>query len=211
MATAPETTATTELVIDTSVPPIETVIAVTPVREPVPSVTAVKSKPVAAPVLKTPEPTTFEGFVEKLKRDGNVQERAFITAIEKYIADMAPGLIVPKEVSARNQFVLYRTLTTAINNNEYAVFRVLWNLFLGYVHKYDTGVFNERYMFRDADAWSYGSEELDFYHRLLNLAKLTANPATREFGLRQVDMGRSLRSSFISEEGRSRLLEFYGK
>jgi hypothetical protein len=77
-----------------------------------------------------------------------------------------------------------------------------------YVNHYFDTVFNERHAFRFADQWIWDLDELDAYFGLLNLMKLTANPATRVDGLKRVSLQSTLEKGF-SEEGRQRITSFY--
>ena len=165
------------------------------------------------PVAQVQETATsgesdFTKAIENLKKTGTSNQRALINSLEMYIERMAPGMPVDNDQGARNQYMLWKTIVNISTNAPINEFKSLWSLLLAYFKEFETGVFHERYIFRFSEFWVQPDAELHGLQRVLNLIKLTCNPATREQGMKQVDLHRTLADGF-SEDARSRIVNFY--
>ena len=187
------------------VPPVQPPAPVTPIQpapkapSPQPAVQTTQVQPVAIPLLD---------YIAQLKVAGTQEEKNLIIAIETYMSYMNPGVPVKGDKGTKYQYALWKTISHILDQAPRGEFNKLWNLLLGYFNFYKEGVFNDRYIFRFAECWSWTQDELKGMNSIFNLLKLTADPATRSTGLTQVNMEKSL-SVGISEEGRSRITSFY--
>jgi hypothetical protein len=194
-------------------PPRPTV-AVTPVQAaPQPtaapvSTTAVAKDPVVKITAPTPAIEEFSKFVENIKRSGSVAEKALVVSLSQYSELMAPQMPISPTEGVRQQFILWKTLYTLIENSEINEFKKLWAIVLRYFHNYENGVFHDRYVFRFFEQWDRDLVELRSFQKILNLIKLTANPNTRQINLKQVSLNSTLSTSF-TEPGRQRVIVFY--
>ncbi len=194
-------------------PPAPVVVQPAPTPPPAPVVPPAPPAPkvVAPAVVKTAEPAKagdFESRIANLKLTGTSEEKGLIYTFEAYIEGMRPGVPVSGEKGNQFQYTLWRALFNIIHNAPVAQFKTLWQLVLEYFKVYHGSVFDDRYLNRFSEFWKQNRKELDGFQRLLNLIKLTANPATREQGLKQVDLDKTL-SAVFSDEGRNRVISFY--
>lgn len=173
-------------------PPVETPVA--------PIVKDTETKPAVA--------TELDVALDKMKTTGTKAEIALVNSLEAYLTGMRPRTVIDPETGARFQHSLWQTLRNVIQNSPEGEFKRLWSIVLAFAHEHENGIFNGRYIMRFAESWRHDLDELDAFQRLLNLINLTANPALREKGLRQVDLTRSLDKGF-NEHGRGRLVSFY--
>lgn len=165
--------------------------------------------PVVQPTAKQTEPVSgFVAAMDKLKLTGTSNERTLIANIELYMGNMKPGMPVNASAGAVAQYTFWNVIKNIAHNAPGNEFKSLWNILLGYFEEHKNGVFHERYIYRFPEAWHKEVKELTAYQRILNLIKLTANPATRQHALKQVDLDRTLSEGF-GEEARNRIISFY--
>lgn len=186
----PEVVATAEVKVET--PKVEPVAENKPVVE--------KKQPV--------EVSDFNSLIQGVKDNGTTKQKILISAIEKYMVDMQPGKPVGGDAGARFQYMFWKTLSEVIEQSNQEEFKKSWNIILAYFNQFKTGVFHDKYVFRFAEFWAWNEGELNAFQRILNLIKLTCNPAERQVGLKQVSLERSLAEGF-SDDGRQRILTFY--
>lgn len=209
-------------------------VAVAPVVEPAPTdIPVVKTKakvvttttkavtpavvvaPVKAPASGTVVNTannvssSFTSLVADVKSSGSVVLRTLVSQLEQYVAAMKPGIPVDQHMGGRNQIALWRSIQGVIERSG-EEFQQAYTLLLAYFEAYKDDVFHEHYVFRFADSVTLSAEELATFQKMINLLKLTCSPVGREQSLRQVDLGRTMANN-ISEQGRQKILSFYGK
>lgn len=166
------------------------------------------SKSPTVAVTAPPQTEGFEKTIEQLQASGTSAEKALISGLTSYMKNMAPGKPMDGDVGAAHQNQLWSLLANTINSAPEQEFRKLWSIILAFFNEYKNGVFHDRYIFRFSEYWRYNSDDLAGLQRILNVIKLTADPAERNAGLRQVDLNRSLEFGF-TEEGRQRILSYY--
>lgn len=174
-----------------------------PVVEPAPAPVVDSVKDAAAD-----NGSDFDQLISSLKLKGTSEEKSLIHTIEMYIESMKPGKPVRSVEGAQSQYTLWMALFNVIHNAPSSQFKSLWNIVLGFFVKHEKGALGECYYNRFSEMWKYDTNQLTAFQRLLNLISLTANPATREVGLRQVNLDVTLSKGF-SEDGRNRLIAFY--
>jgi len=150
----------------------------------------------------------FEQRIADLKTNGTPNQKTVIAEIETYLDRMRPGRPLSGDVGASYQFSFWMTLSKIVHRMPHDEFKNLWSLVLSYFHQYRDGAFSDRYIYRFAEFWSQPEKQLNAYQRLVNLIKVTADPLTRERGLRQVSMERTLSEGF-DEAARQRIIGFY--
>lgn len=158
----------------------------------------------------TPEATT--GLVEpdwigQLSASGLLFKNTF----DKYVVDMRPKLQVAPATAARNQVLLVRTLCGIINNLEGNEFHSVFNYVLQQFVAHREGALRDIAIFRAIDENQLSIEQGKLFPRLINLMILAADPATRDVGLRQVDLQKTLAGELISEAGRRKVFQYFGK
>lgn len=182
-------------------------------EEPAPTVTinqAANPEPEVAVTEDTsaPELDEFTRWLAQIDASGTQAEKMVVSGLSKYVNAMAPGKPMEPGAGARNQRMLWDTLFYIVESAPAEEFKRLWNLFLAFFDYYKQGAFADRYVNRFATHW-YGSEkDLSSLQRMVNLASLTANPANRKIGLKQVSMAKTLENAF-SEAGKQKLQNFY--
>lgn len=157
---------------------------------------------------ETALPSEFTKLIDDLKVSGTSTQKILITSIEKYIDTMTPGKPVKDDAGAKSQYDLWKIISYLAEQAPGDEFKKLWNILLAYFEEYKDGVFHDRYIYRFSEFWVWPEHELNGMHRILNLVKLTCNPADRGHGLKNVSLDRSLTEGF-SEEARQRITTFY--
>ena len=182
-----------------------------PTQAPTAAPTAAPTEaPVKVQVARQPAPavTSFEDKIRRIKTFGTLAEKTLVEQLETYAKQMAPGLPVQGDVGARIQYGFLRTLMSVIDNGG-EEFNNLWNIVLSYFFEHRKGVFDDYYVFRFAEYWTKTQEELNCFHRVLNLIMLSCDPKTRGQNVaKQVDFQRTLSQGF-SDRARQNVLRFY--
>ena len=166
--------------------------------------------PAKVQVSRQPAPavTSFEDKIRRIKMVGTLAEKTLVEQLETYAKQMAPGIPVQGDLGARIQYGLHRTLMSVIDNGG-EEFNNLWNIVLSYFFEYRKGVFDDYYVFRFAEYWGKTQEELNCFHRVLNLIMLSCDPKTRGQNVaKQVDFQRTMSQGF-SDRARQNILRFY--
>ena len=192
------------------VAPTPVVKTVAPVAiKPVITKTEIKSGTVNNVGVATVVNGSFADTIAKIKTSGTVGQRSLVAQLEQYIAAMKPGMPVEIAAGSRNQISLWRTIQNMIERSG-DEFTNLYSLLLAYFEAYKDDVFHEIYVFRFAENTTLPPDELDSYQQMINLIKLTCSQKGRDVALRQVDLGRTMKSN-ISESGKQRVLGFYNR
>lgn len=163
---------------------------------------------VANPIVtetRATEPTEIEAYFESIRKDGAPELKNLLLALEQYAINMAPGKPVPTEAGAKHQYGLWRAIysVTLLPMDK---FRKAWNLLLAF--SLTNRVFELRYIFRFSEYWTWSTDELDAFQRIINLIKLTAKPDERQIGLKQVSLDRTLEKGF-TQEAKQNIIAFY--
>jgi hypothetical protein len=182
-----------------------------------PTVKSITTPVVAAPAVLTPEPTPVKpaapllpeiaAIFEKAKGEATAAGKMILDQLEAYIAEMAPKKLQTQANEVRWQVQLYRVLSNTANRLDDDFFLV-WNTILKVFHAQKDGVFHEAYVFRSMQHITLPPNDQAAFQRLLNLVKITANPAGRQAATKQVDFKRTLEHG-VTEAGRQKLLNFY--
>lgn len=137
--------------------------------------------------------------------------KLFKGAFDKYVSDMRPKRPVDPTTAARNQVVLVRTLCGMINSLEGQEFHDVFNYVLQQFVVHREGALRELAIFRSIEVNQLSSEQAKLLPRLINMLILTADPATRQYGLQQVSLDKTLAGELINENGRRRVFQYFGK
>lgn len=197
-------TAAPEVKETLEVKPVEVKAPVVEVKEEVKQTvsTTVKTEAAAAPV------THLDQLKAKIAESGSPAAKKLVDSLEAYLTNMRPGLPLTSEKGNQQQQSLWFLIRNTVESSKPEDFRQLWHTILMYFNHHKTGALGPRHLFRFAESWSRGQDELRGFQKVLNIIRLTADPAERESGLKQVDIAANLQDGF-SEEGRSRLVQYY--
>lgn len=197
-------------VVDAGVQAAPVAEAPAPVAAPAPT-----PIPIVAPAVKASYAPAiasgsdeFDALISKIKESGTLTEKTLVAFFEKYLIAMAPGKMMAAGEGVRHQYGLWTTISGILERTTSDEFTRLWNIVLAYFNFFRSHALGERHVFRFPEQWMWSSNEHDAFTRLLNLIHLTANPAERAAGLKQVDMNRTLAVG-ISDSARQRLANFY--
>lgn len=164
------------------------------------------------PIVKK---TSFESQIEKFRQSGTEEQKRLVRALDSFVETTFPfekdGYTLRKitdDAGVTAQHQLFQALYHVIERSPEEEFKKLWNIALAYFANYKETVFNGKWVYRWAYAWSWGEEKLDLLQRLVNLMMLTCDPNTRRNELRKVDLVRTV-EIVLSEEGKNRLIAFY--
>lgn len=124
-----------------------------------------------------------------------------------YTVDMKPRVPVNGDEGAARNYTLWKTLEDIINLEDNALFKEKYKLVNKYFNEYKDGAFGPIYLFRFSEYWRWSTDELDAFHRLLNIIVLTCDPTKRQEGLKQVDLNKALSEGF-TEQARQNITNF---
>jgi hypothetical protein len=181
-------------------------------------VVTVVADPVPATVQEVQQPaetndsnlSDFGRLLKHIKDEGTVVEKQLVQRMEAYLDAMAPGKVMSPQSGASHQYELWNILEFAFDKAPREEFNSLWTLLLGFFKEHENGALGPRYVNRFAQHWMQAAIKLTGLQRLINLLMVTARPENRTQGLKTVDIDRTLTDG-ITPEGRSRILNFYGK
>lgn len=168
-----------------------------------------ESKLIPSKEDEAPEESEIMKLIGELRNDGTVQEQSLIAGIEGYISKMSPGIPMTGEQGIVHQFGLWNLLKRTVNNSGEKEFKKLWNIVLGFFHEYEKGVFSERYVLRFMDQRPGSNRDLRDFQRLIDLLKLTSNPATRTVTIQAYSMDKLLETKNFTDAGKQKLVTFY--
>ncbi len=151
----------------------------------------------------------FRELIDHLIIHGNSSQKEVIRTMDEYIAAMAPNKAMDADTGAKWQRRLWTMVSNVLTRIPRDEFDITWNTILNYFNEHgaDNDVLGARFVFRFNHMWAHSKTDLDNLNKLLNLIRLTCNPATRAIGLKQVDLDRTLAN--VGQESRNRLLNFY--
>lgn len=170
-----------------------------------------------APIVAEPTPvkpaaptvSQLTAALEIARKEATPAGTMVIDQIAAYMDAMAPKKLQEDRDIVRSQVQLYRALTRAINTLT-DDFYLVWRAILATFHEHRDGVFHESAVFRGMQHITLPKDDIKAFQRLLNLIKITANPAGRQAAIKQVEFGKTLEFG-ITEAGRQKLLNFYNK
>lgn len=134
----------------------------------------------------TPEQTAVEA-VPAPKTPGEVAIATITGHLDKYIAEMAPARPISDEDGALNQYRLWMAIKHTLTLKGPDFVRAYTTL-LNYVKQHRQGVFAERYVYRVFNTSRIQGDDSKRFTRVLNLLLSTADPATRQHGLKQISL-----------------------
>lgn len=158
---------------------------------------------------EVPTLTEYEQYIANIKANGSASIKALLARLEGYASAMRPGRMNTVDVGANNQRVLWDCIRDVVKHKDNEEFRRQWNLLLQFFHANMAGAMGPRYVFRFSSQWNQGKDALDLKQVLINLIHLTCDYTTREKGLKQVDLARTLQSNLLTEHERGRVKGFY--
>jgi len=150
----------------------------------------------------------FDALVSKLLLEGTQNQKTLVKSLQSYITNMAPGKPIGINEGAKQQYYLWKSISSIAESAPVDEFKKLWNILLAFFENYKDHAFHDRYVFRFSEYWSWSDIELTAFQRILNIIKLTSNANTRDNCLKNVDLDRSLAVGF-SDEARQRITTFY--
>jgi hypothetical protein len=184
----------------------ETTVEVTETTQP--EVTVTGSEPVVTDTEATAPANAFEDRMNVIKASGTAAQISLITALEKYLKMMRPGVPVERNVGARNQYDLWKSILFITEDAPAEDFKKTWNILLAYFEEYKEQCFHDRYIYRFAEFWIWSESELAGFQRIVNLIKLTCNISERNKNLKLVVLDKTLELGF-TDNARQRVISFY--
>lgn len=192
------TTAPVDAVVqDTAAPAADTAVADTTTVQ---ADTTVET--IAQPAL-----SAIDQLIADVNATGSTDQIAIVTALADYVAMMRPGLPQDFNEGARRQVQLWSVLKNNIENVSMD-FKDRWDTILAFFAKDESGCFTHQYIYRFAEYIHLDPVSSEAFFNILDLIMLTANPAGRAAGLKQVDLSRSTGVG-ITPEGKRNLVMYY--
>lgn len=155
-----------------------------------------------------PAVSNFDRLMEKSQKEGSAKTKQLIAYLETYVEKMKPRVPIKAIDASVHQQGLWSVIREVIENPDNTEFRAQWFILLAFFEKHKEGALGGRYVFRFAEMWNKGVEQLDVFQRILNLLHLTSDFENRAEGIKQVDLARTL-GEFSTEQFRSRLINYY--
>jgi hypothetical protein len=140
----------------------------------------------------------------------NSKERSvqvLLPQLQGYFDAMNPPKIINEDEGGRQQYSLFNTIRSIMNEPDPTVFSTKWNTLLIFVNQRSNTLFNMTNMYRFPNNWPGSEGELSIFRRLMWLVMETAHPQTRKQGLRDINMERALAG--LTETQRSNVINFY--
>ena len=151
-------------------------------------------------------PAQDEAILAKMA-EGDMLGKTLASILRDYVKVMEPGQIVETTVGARLQSTLWNIIKRVVEaDNE--IFNPIWKSFLEFVVAHEKGIFSDRYIHRFTGYNTISSEDTVAFCAIINLAKITADPRSRQTALKQVDLGATMDRGF-TEQGRNNIIQFY--
>lgn len=194
---AQPTTETTQL--DQTLTPL--IKIVTPEATP----TTAVDKPLPKPTNETS--SEFVNKTEHLKTTGTSVERQVISRLEKYVTDMAPGIPKTTEEIVAAQRSLWFTIKSTLEK-DHKEFNSGFSIILDFFKAYEKGAFGDRHVYRGAESLPLPKDEIDAFHQIVNLIKITCESKSRKHALQQVDLERTL-AKYFTEGARQKIIAYY--
>jgi hypothetical protein len=200
---------TQEAVAETPVAEQVPTPAPAPAVAPAPVVKPAVVNTVVAPAAKpaTAAESSMENVFQKMRETGTVFEKMTMASLDSYVDKMKPGLPIPADVGARNQYALWKLFESVIETAPETEFKKLWSVILAFFNADKTGVFGERYVYRFADQWVWSIDELNSMQRIINLVINTKTPATRALDIKRISIAKTVEG--FSEKAKERLNNYY--
>lgn len=154
------------------------------------------------------EITGFQALVNDLNNAGTLTQKEIIRVFEDYVKHMDVNKPMDAERGIKYQVNLWKSILIVLTKAPREEFKSGWNLILNYFNTFRDTVFSEAYIHRFAAHWNISTVELKMFQAVINLLHLTCNPNTRQVGLKQVDMEKTLSTGF-NDEARQRIMSFY--
>lgn len=167
------------------------------------------AQPVVAQVTTSPVvQAATSAAVDNVSTANNISTvgKLVLSGIDTYIFNMMPGKPISDTAGIRNQIALFRTLSMMLSN-VFEDFNLVYSEVLKKFHDGRNDVFHEINVFRFFESIPISATERKVFMSLLNLIKVTADPASRAISLKQVDMNKNLK--YLTEEAKNKLLNFY--
>ena len=205
---APTVTGDAPTVADTTAQPVADVAAQD--AAPVADATVVETTVQADTTVTTieqPKLSAIEQLIADTNANGTADQIAIVTALADYVAKMRPGIPQDFNEGARRQVQLWSTIKNNIENVNMD-FKDRWDTLLAFFAADDSGCFSHQYVYRFAEYIHLDPVSIEAFHNTLDLIMLTANPAGRAAGLKQVDLSRSTGVG-ITPEGKRNLVMYY--
>ncbi len=182
---------------------IESTSQVAPTQEQINATDAMPVVDIQEPVRT---PAKDEAILAKMAENDMVG-KTLASVLRDYVRVMEPGQIVETTVGARLQSTLWNTIKRVVEADG-EVFTPVWKSFLEFIVAHEKGVFADRYIHRFTGYNTISSEDTVAFCAIINLAKITADPRSRQTALKQVDLGATMDRGF-TEQGRNNIIQFY--
>lgn len=150
--------------------------------------------------LKTP-PTTNQ---EKTMNTPPVK----MLPVQTELLALSHKLSPTKPVDGRWQYSLFELIRNTIEKEQPEGFDRVWSSILMFFHRSKGSLFSETHILRMGDNWPGSENDFSLYRRMIHVITQTANPETRMREAALINM--SLATTHLSEEGRNRVISFYG-
>lgn len=200
--TAPTEPTETEQTSKDTQPQVQAEIkVVTPVATP----TTTVDKPLPKPTNEVS--TEFVNKMENLKSTGTSIERSVIARLQKYVTEMAPGIPKTTEEIVAAQRSLWFAITSTLER-EHKDFNSCFSIILDFFKAYEKGAFGDRHVYRGSEFLPLPKDQIDAFHQIVNLIKITCESKSRKHALQQVDLERTLAKHF-SEGARQKIIAYY--
>lgn len=170
---------------------------------------AVQPTVVKKAVANTTTNVDVDIVIEDNRNGTNQFNKTVISFLDKYVANMAPGVPIDPKEGGNYQHSLYATINQILNQSTFEGFKSAFGLLIAYIVKHKEGVFGEKYAFRFAEEWPSGADRLTNFHAILNLLMIISNLNERPVH-KFVSLERTFNTGF-SETAKDNIMRFIGR
>lgn len=133
--------------------------------------------------------------------------KSVLSQLVTYHETMDPKRAVSPEEGGRAQYSMLMLMRSILGQQDAEVFKTQWHTLLSYFDKFKKELFNENQMFRFPDNFAGSDLELAIWRRLVWVAIVSSDPATRRVNMLKVKL-ETVRSGLNDTES-TNLINFY--
>ena len=150
----------------------------------------------------------FDIVIQEARNGTDQLNKSIAAFMDRYIAEMSPGIPVDPKLGGTNQFNLFNTINQVFQQVDYKAFKSAFVILMAFMKKHEEAAFSERYAFRFAEEWPGSSDKLIQFQATMNLLKIIGNPAERPVG-KFVSLERTFNTGF-TETAKENIMRYIG-
>lgn len=127
--------------------------------------------------------------------------------LNEYHDKMAPGKPIDPKKGGAHQFGLWQLIKNMLALEDQSAFNLAFNTVLMFANAHKEKLFSESYIYRFPEHWPGSEGEFTNFRRIIYLIINTANPATRNKQLQEINIEKTIEG--FSEKEKNKLIVFF--